>query len=270
MIAFANAKINLGLHVLNKRPDGYHNLETVFYPIPLFDVVEMVACEGSDVRFFSYGKEIPGESQSNLCIRAYELLRQDFDLPAVEIHLLKNIPIGAGLGGGSSDAVQVLKMANSFFDLKISDSVLTQYARGLGADCAFFVQNIPCFGRGKGDELSPIAMDLSSYKMVLLTPDIHVSTADAYASVKPDPGSKGLAHAVLQDPGLWKNCISNDFEGPIFAKYPELAGLKRRLYDDGALYVSMSGSGPSIFALFKQDFPLNLEKFACSIHQFDL
>jgi 4-diphosphocytidyl-2-C-methyl-D-erythritol kinase len=185
MIVFPNAKINIGLNIIARRPDGYHDLETVFYPVKINDVLEVV--EADKLSFESSGLDIPGRLEDNLCIKGYHLLKKDHDLPPVKIHLHKNIPIGAGLGGGSADAAFFIKLMNDKFGLGLSLERMEDYARVLGADCAFFIQSKPVFAFEKGDELEPINLDLSAYKIVLVMPDEHVSTAEAYRGVKPAP-----------------------------------------------------------------------------------
>lgn len=249
MIEFANAKINIGLQVLSKREDGYHNLETVFYPIPLYDIVEVIRADAT--RLVLSGQQIEGDIQDNLCMRAYELLRRDFDLAPVEIHLHKTIPTGAGLGGGSSDATAVLKALDKEFDLALEADDLERYASQLGADCAFFVRNTPVLARGRGDEFASIALDLQGYSMLLVKPDIYISTKEAYAGVSIDPAGRQLSEMISRPVEQWKELISNDFEKGIFKEYPALQGIKDTLYVLGAEYVAMSGSGSAIYALFR-------------------
>lgn len=251
MVQFANAKINIGLQVLSRREDGYHNLETVFYPIPLYDIVEVVPAER--LEFFPSGLAIPGNPADNLCLRAYHVLAEAFDLSPVGIYLHKTIPMGAGLGGGSSDATAVLKALNLLFSLQLDDSALESYAAKLGADCPFFVRNRPVFATGIGTDFSEIDLDLRGYNLLLLKPDIHISTAEAYAGVIPLAVGRGLESAISQPPATWKDRVSNDFEQAIFQKHPGLERLKALLYDLGADYAAMSGSGSTIYGLFKED-----------------
>lgn len=255
MVQFANAKINIGLQVLSRREDGYHHLETVFYPIPLYDIVEVVPAER--LEFFPSGLAIPGNPADNLCLKAYRLLADEFDLPPVAIHLHKTIPMGAGLGGGSSDATAVLKALNLLFSLQLDDFALESYAAKLGADCAFFVRNRPVFATGIGTEFKEINLNLSGYSLLLLKPDLHISTAEAYAGVIPNAVGRGLEAAIRQPPFTWKDHISNDFEQVIFQKYPELDRLKALLYDLGADYAAMSGSGSTIYGLFREGISLD-------------
>jgi 4-diphosphocytidyl-2-C-methyl-D-erythritol kinase len=248
MILFPNAKINLGLNVINRRPDGYHNLETIFYPVEIKDALEVI--EANELSFQSSGIEIPGRAEDNLCIKGYHLLKKDFDLPPVKIHLHKHIPIGAGLGGGSADAAFFIKLINQKFDLGLSDDQMIEYAKRLGADCAFFIQNKPVFAFEKGDEFEPIKLDLSAYEIVVITPPVHISTAEAYGGVKPAPVKDSLFDLIYEPIAEWKNLIKNDFETSIFKNHPEIRGVKAALYEAGALYASMSGSGSSVFGIF--------------------
>ncbi len=249
MIIFPNAKINIGLNVIERRPDGYHNLETVFYPVKLKDALEVV--ESDVLSFESTGLEIPGRMEDNLCVKGYHLLKKDFDLPPVKIHLHKHIPIGAGLGGGSADAAFFIRLLNQKFELGLPDEKMMDYARALGADCAFFVKNQPMFAFEKGDELEPIKLDLSDYKIVLVMPPVHVSTGEAYSGVKPAPAKDSLMELISLPLTEWKKYIKNDFEISIFKNHPEIRGVKAALYEAGAIYASMSGSGASVFGVFE-------------------
>jgi 4-diphosphocytidyl-2-C-methyl-D-erythritol kinase len=249
MILFPNAKINIGLNIIGRRPDGYHDLETVFYPVKINDVLEVI--EAPKLSFESSGLDIPGNLDDNLCIKGYHLLKKDFDLPPVKIHLHKNIPIGAGLGGGSSDAAFFIRLMNEKFGLGLSSEKMMDYAKLLGADCAFFIDNKPVFAFEKGDEFEPIKLDLSAYKIVLVMPDAHVSTAEAYRGVKPAPVRESLYELIKTPIANWKRHIKNDFEGHIFRDHPVIRGVKAELYEHGALYASMSGSGASVFGIFE-------------------
>lgn len=248
MLLFPNAKINIGLNVINRRPDGYHNLETVFYPIKINDVLEVV--EADELSFQSSGLEIPGRVEDNLCIKGYHLLKKDFDLPAIKIHLHKHIPIGAGLGGGSADAAFFIRLMNQKFDLGLSDDAMLNYARKLGADCAFFIKNKPVFAFDKGDEFEPVKLDLLAYQIALVMPPVHVSTAEAYGGVKPAEVKHSLMELIELPIKEWKSNIKNDFEVSIFKNHPEIRGVKAALYEAGAVYSSMSGSGASVFGIF--------------------
>lgn len=254
MITYPNAKINLGLNITEKRPDGYHNLETVFYPIPLQDALEVKPLDGENEYLLKIaGTQITGEPEDNLVIKAYRLLKQDYPhLPSIDIHMFKHIPTGAGLGGGSSDAAFMLKLLNEKFSLHISVSQLEEYAARLGADCAFFIQNKPVFASGIGNIFEPIELSLKGYYLVLVKPDIFVSTKEAYALVKPQKPQLSLKDIIHKPIEEWKNTMVNDFEKSVFHKFPEIAAIKDKLYDMGAIYASMSGSGASVFGLFKE------------------
>jgi len=248
MISFPNAKINLGLNITEKRADGYHNLETVFYPINIKDAVEITDAETVSCKI--HGIDIPGDANDNLCVKAYHLIKNDFDIPAQEINLLKNIPVGAGLGGGSADCAFVIKLINEKFGLKMPVSQMEAYARQLGADCAFFIENKPVYAFNKGDEFEKCEIDLSAWFKVLVKPPVHVSTADAYALVKPQKPLQSLKEIIHLPPTTWKNKVINDFESSVFAKYPQIRQIKTSLYDAGATFALMSGSGSSVFAIF--------------------
>lgn len=254
MIVFPNAKINLGLKVLEKRHDGFHNIETIFYPVGLSDVLEIIPAIDGIFSFTSTGLPIPGDIQNNLCLKAYHLLFSIFHLPPVSIHLHKVIPPGAGLGGGSSDGAFTIKLLNDLFLLELSNDQMTNYARNLGSDCAFFIVNKPVFAFDKGDQFEPLDLDLTGYRIEVVTPDIHVSTAEAYSMI--DLQAKSWTHdsplkEMIRKPIVeWKKILINDFEKPVFNKYPELERIKQDLYNQGALYVSITGSGSGIFGVF--------------------
>jgi 4-diphosphocytidyl-2-C-methyl-D-erythritol kinase len=248
MLIFPNAKINIGLNIINRRPDGYHNLETIFYPVMIKDALEVVVAD--KLSFESSGLEIPGRVEDNLCIKGYHLVRKDFDLPPVKIHLHKHIPIGAGLGGGSADAAFFIRLLNQKFDLGMPDGQMLGYARQLGADCAFFIQNKPVFAFDRGDEFEPIKLDLSNYKIVVVMPPVHVSTSEAYGGVKPAAVDRSLMELIDEPVAEWKNFVKNDFEVSVFKNHPIIRGVKAALYEAGAVYASMSGSGASVFGIF--------------------
>ena len=259
MIIYPNAKINLGLNVVEKRLDGYHNLETVFYPIPLQDAIEITAVdnekqteENVDYRLKVTGNLLDGTPDDNLVIKAYRLLRNDFDIAPCAFNVFKHIPTGAGLGGGSSDAAFTIKALNDRFGLGLTDTQMEKYAARLGADCAFFIRNKPVMATGIGNVFSPIDLSLKGKTLVLVKPDIFVSTPDAYRLVKPHKPEQSLAELLKQPIETWKDNVKNDFEVSVFAKYPEIAGIKDMLYDLGAVYASMSGSGSSVFGIFDQ------------------
>ncbi len=251
MISHPNCKINIGLHVTGKRPDGYHNIETVFYPVPLCDRLEIV--KSGQFEFTQEGIPIGGDAEQNLCVKAYRLLERDFpQISPVHIHLTKNIPFGAGLGGGSSDAAFVLKMLNTIFPLGLSEDQLQEYARTLGSDCAFFIRNSPVYASQRGDVMEPYSLDLSGYRLVLMKPSCGVSTAEAYRELTPRAGKVRLQEALQEPLTHWRDTIENHFEETVFRQHPEIAYLKQLLYDRGALYAAMSGSGSTVFGVFKK------------------
>lgn len=254
MITYPNAKINIGLSITERRPDGYHNIESVFYPINLQDAVEIKTIEGEEpqggYKLKVSGTILDGTPDDNLVVKAYQLLRKDFNFPAQKIHLYKHIPVGAGLGGGSSDAAAIIKMLNEKFALGLTSEQMQHYAVQIGADCPFFINNTPVFATGIGNIFTPIELSLHSKTIILVKPDIFVSTRDAYALVKPSPAAIPLTEAIKQPISEWKQIITNDFEKSVFAKYPEIAAIKDKLYDMGALYASMSGSGSAVYGIF--------------------
>lgn len=249
MIVFPNAKINIGLNIMAKRPDGYHNLETIFYPIKINDALEAITAP--QLQFASSGINIPGDQGKNLCIKAYELVSADHSLPKLNIHLHKHIPIGAGLGGGSADAAFFIHLLNQRFSLRLSIEQMQNYARQLGADCAFFIENKPVYAFDKGDRFEQIELDLGQYVIVLVMPPVHVSTAEAYSGVKPKPSERSLKELIKLPVDEWRDKVVNDFEVSVFSKYPQIGDVKQALYNAGALYSSMSGSGASVFGIFE-------------------
>jgi len=254
MILYPNAKINIGLNITEKRADGYHNIETVFYPIGLCDVLEVLPSDScSDYSFSASGIPIDGDPENNLIIKAYRLLNQDYDIPPVDISLIKQIPFGAGLGGGSSDAAFMLKALNKLFGLKIANRKLEAYAVKLGADCPVFIRNKPVFATGIGNEFSKTDISLKGYFLVLVKPDIHVSTPEAYSRVIPHKPEYPLQELVKMPVSQWKGLVKNDFEESVFAIHPAINSIKQDLYDAGALYASMSGSGSSVYGLFENE-----------------
>lgn len=249
MVVFPNAKINLGLNILRKRQDGYHDISSCFVPVPFTDALEILPAE--EFRFTSSGITIPGNDADNLCIKAYQLLHADFSLPPVLMHLHKAIPIGAGLGGGSSDASFALRCLNQMFELNLKDSELEGYAAKLGSDCPFFINNKAAIATGTGTKLTPIAINWHSPYLVLVTPPIHVSTGEAYADIQPQEGSNKLEDILQKKPlEEWGGLLKNDFETTVLRKYPAIAEVKHQLYKAGAGYASMSGSGASVYGLF--------------------
>jgi len=255
MIVFPNAKINIGLNVVSKREDGYHNLETIFFPVKLTDALEFAA--GEETSLTTSGIQIDGAPEQNLVLKAYHLLCADFNLPPLQFHLHKVIPFGAGLGGGSSDAAFTLKILNEYFELGLSSKKLEDYAAQIGADCPFFIQNKPTFATGIGNEFHNIELDLSDYEIVILKPNISVSTPEAFKNVIPRNPKYRLNEIVKTPLEGWKNLIVNDFEKSVFPKYPRIAELKQLLYDFGADFSSMSGSGSAVFGFFRH-LPIDL------------
>jgi 4-diphosphocytidyl-2-C-methyl-D-erythritol kinase len=257
MIVYPNAKINLGLHIVSKRTDGFHNIETCFYPIGLCDILEFVESDTATT-FQSSGVKIPGNESDNLCIKAWKTLHDEFKIPAVKIHLHKQIPIGAGLGGGSSNAAFMLKGLNDYFELKIPSPKLEWYASQLGSDCAFFIRNTPSFASGRGEILTPIELNLNNYKILLINPGIHVGTKEAYSQVIPKIPDVKLSKSLALPIENWKDEISNDFESGVFQKHPEIGELKNSMLESGAVYAAMSGSGSSVFGIFRDTIPEKL------------
>jgi len=251
MIVFPNAKINIGLNVIEKREDGFHNIESVFYPVTdLFDVLEVV--ENEELEFASSGIVIPGDITFNLCVKAYQLIKADYDIPFVKIHLHKNIPIGAGLGGGSSDAAFMLKVLNDLFKLNLSVDQLVAYARKLGSDCTFFIENKSVYAFNKGDEFENVALDLSDYELKIEYPNIHIGTTEAYSGVIPQRLEQNLKD-LIQEPVInWKNSIKNDFENSVFLTHTKIEKCKLQMYIDGAIFASMTGSGSTVFGIFEK------------------
>jgi 4-diphosphocytidyl-2-C-methyl-D-erythritol kinase len=250
MICFPNAKINLGLHITSKRSDGYHEIETCMVPIPLNDALEMIVDKNPS--WNSTGLPIPGDSKDNLILKAEKLLKRDFQgLPSLAIHLHKTIPMGAGLGGGSADGAFALTLMNNLFDLHLDDFFLEEYAAQLGSDCPFFIENTPKIARGRGEILQPVDLSLKGSYLVLINPGIHVGTKEAYSGVTPSSPKVNL-EKILQDRSRWKAELVNDFEPSIFKNHPEIAQIKEKIYEAGAFYAAMSGSGSSVFGLFDQ------------------
>ena len=252
MVVFPPCKINLGLSVVSKRPDGYHNLETCFYPVPWLDVLEIISAD--NIEFTTSGNAIPGSPVDNLCLKAYHLLKQDFALGPIKMHLHKIIPSGAGLGGGSADAAYTLRLLNEKFALNLSQTQLMDYAARLGSDCAFFVQDNAMIGTGRGEILTPIKLSLKNKFLAIIKPDIHVSTADAFGGITPKPSVLAIDNIVLHHPITeWSELLKNDFEETVFKKYPAIKFIKEKLYAVGATYASMSGSGSAVFGIFEKE-----------------
>lgn len=301
MIAFPNAKINIGLNVVCKREDGYHDIETVFYPVNLQDALEVSLMRPLDpsqliarieagklvqpddaLPFFKSrrkkeslpccqlemsGIDNPFPAQDNLVVKAYMMMLEDFDLPAIDIRLYKHIPTGAGLGGGSSDCASMLDLLNRRFNLRLRDSALERYAARLGSDCPFFISGQPSLATGRGEILKPVKLSLAGYTILLVKPDVHVSTSQAYAGVTPHEPELSLEESIMRPVEEWKDCVKNDFEPSVFDRFPVLAEIKEKLYSLGAVYASMTGSGSTVYGLFSKplDYPQDLFKnmFTC-------
>jgi 4-diphosphocytidyl-2-C-methyl-D-erythritol kinase len=252
VVLFPNCKINLGLNIVRKRTDGYHDLETVFYPVALKDALEIIRAE--ETKFETTGFPVSGSTDDNLCIKAYNLLKKDFPgLPPVRIHLHKAIPMGAGLGGGSADGAFMLKMLDKKFNLDLSEEQLIKYALQLGSDCPFFIINKPSFATGRGEMMTPVELDLSMYSLVLINPGIHVSTKEAFSKLTPTVPSKSIKEIIHQPISSWKDELVNDFEETVFQLHPAIKEIKESLYKKGALYASMTGTGSTVFGFFEKD-----------------
>lgn len=257
MLCFPNAKINVGLNIVSKRSDGFHNLETIFYPIDLCDALEFIETDKTDTSLATFGIGLDADSSQNICIKAYDLLHKNHSLPPLEVFLHKFIPVGAGLGGGSSDAAFMLRNLNIFYKLGLSVKELLEYASSLGSDCPFFIENKPVFAHGRGELFEEIQLDLSGYFIYLIKPNVFISTPEAYKRVHPKIPEKPLYELIKEPIEHWKDLIVNDFEKSIFGDYPELERIKNELYQSGAVYASMSGSGSAMYGIYK-DKPLEL------------
>ena len=274
MLLFPNCKINLGLQITGKRADGYHNIKTFFFPVPLKDALEIIddSKTGDGVEFTQSGIPIVGDQKDNLCIKAWQLLKNDFPaLPSIKLHLHKAIPLGAGLGGGSADGSFTLRALNQNYALNLSENQLLAYALQLGSDCPFFITNTPCLASGRGEQLQPIELSLSGYQLVVVNPGIHINTRWAFSQLQFDANASNNAMNEENDLATiisgaienWKEQLVNDFEIPVFEKFPSIQFIKESLYEKGALYASMSGSGSSVFGIFKAnkipslDFPIH-------------
>ncbi|MBX2905069.1 MAG: 4-(cytidine 5'-diphospho)-2-C-methyl-D-erythritol kinase [Taibaiella sp.] len=265
MVCFPNCKINIGLFVTNKRSDGYHDLETVFYPVGtnsietnrvLNDVLEIVPAKENTAKLHLTGLGVNGDSANNLVWKAYELFqnRNPEKITPLDIYLHKVIPMGAGLGGGSADGAFMLRLINDFYDLGTSDEELVQMALQLGSDCPFFIYNTPQYARGRGELMEPLKLDLSQYRIEVVCPGIHVSTKDAFSEIAPQPAPYDLRNLTALPITEWKALISNDFEKTVFKSHPELAALKKGMYDKGAVYASMTGTGSAVYGIFEKEF----------------
>ncbi|MBX2896691.1 MAG: 4-(cytidine 5'-diphospho)-2-C-methyl-D-erythritol kinase [Cyclobacteriaceae bacterium] len=255
MVTFPHCKINLGLHVVAKRGDGYHNIETCFYPVPRTDILEVI--KANTFAFTTSGLPVAGLPEQNLCVKAYHFLANEFRLGSVKIHLHKILPMGAGVGGGSADAAFMVRSLNTLFQLKLSPEQLKSYVVELGSDCAFFLQDQPMLAEGRGEVLTAAPVSLKGKYLVLVKPDVHVATADAYAGVVPTKPVNNLKDILQLPITSWREKLVNDFEPSVFKKFPVIGELKKQLYANGALYASMSGSGASVFGIF--DAPVNLQ-----------
>jgi 4-diphosphocytidyl-2-C-methyl-D-erythritol kinase len=263
MVLFPNCKINLGLNIIAKRPDGYHDLETVFFPIALQDALEIIKAEAVDVetgiQFQSTGLTIAGGAENNLCVKAYGLLKKDFpELSPLQMHLHKAIPMGAGLGGGSADGAYTLQILNQYFQLNLSLQQLQEYALQLGSDCPFFIINKPCFATGRGEKMEEITLDLSAFQCILVHPGIHISTAWAFSQLVPVKPAVSVKEIIANPVNTWKDSLVNDFELPVMVKYPEIGRIKEQLYEQGAIYASLTGSGSTVFGLFPRNTRITL------------
>lgn len=267
MILFPNCKINLGLNIIRKREDGYHSIETVFYPVQWQDALEgiksgvehTISEMESGVRFTSSGLTIAGDKKNNLSLKAWHLIKKDFpELPPLLLHLHKSIPMGAGLGGGSADGAFTLQLLNELYQLSLSKEQLIQYALQLGSDCPFFILNKPCLATGRGEILEEIELDLSGYHFVIVHPGIHVSTSQAFAEIRPHLPEYSIKQLIQQPVASWKNRLVNDFEAVVSKKHPEIGRMKEALYAHGAIYASMTGSGSAVLGIFEKKGRINL------------
>lgn len=252
MLTFSSCKINLGLNIINKRPDGFHSIETIFYPIDFIqDAIEIISHSKSKDYYHFTGLKMDCKEDENLCVKTINLLRQHYRFPFISLYLHKTIPMGAGLGGGSANAASIINLVNNKYCLNISEENRRKLASQVGSDCAFFIQPIPSFGEGKGEILSKIELSLSAYHLVIVKPPIHISTAWAYKNAIPQSGRETLKKLILNN-GIsnWKNVLQNDFETGVFKEYPEIAKIKETLYTSGAIYAQMSGSGSAVFGIF--------------------
>lgn len=263
MICFPNAKINLGLNITEKRADGFHNIETVFYPVAWSEALEVVESnQTNDFNLHLSGIPISGNLEDNLLYKAYHLVKQHHHVPGIEVYLHKALPMGAGLGGGSADAAFFINLLNEQFQLNLTEELRVSIARQLGSDCAFFIKNKPVFAIEKGDVFHDIMIDLSRYFIALVYPNVHSNTMEAYSLVKPSKPQKSITQILQQPIETWKEELTNDFELSIFSKYPIVKEVKQSLYDCGAVYACMSGSGSAVFGIFKNEPKIgDLQKF---------
>lgn len=253
MVTFPNCKINLGLNILQKREDGYHDIETVFYPITINDALEIISSSEDKTQFINTGIET-GEYQNNLCLKAFYLVKKDFpQLPQIKMHLHKVIPIGAGLGGGSADAVFTLLLLNKKYNLNIKEKQFFDYALQLGSDCPFFLLNQPCLATGRGEVLEPIQLSLSGYKMLIINPGIHINTKAIFEEITPVLPSMKIKEIIQKPLSAWKTELVNDFEKIVFQKYALIKEIKENMYRNGAEYAAMSGTGSTVFGIYKSN-----------------
>lgn len=251
MIAFPNCKINLGLHVTGKRSDGFHDLQTIFYPVPLTDALEIIKSNDGEVSLSTSGIPVDVSDEQNICVIAYRLLQSNFpELTGLKMHLHKVIPTGAGLGGGSADGAFALQLLNKVFQLQLTTEQLSVYALQLGSDCPFFMLNKPALASGRGEQLQPVPVDISAYYLMIVHPGIHVSTAWAFSQLRPQLPSQGLTDIIKEPVENWRDLLTNHFEEVVFAKHPQIRFVKEKMYASGAIYASMSGSGSAVFGLF--------------------
>ncbi len=251
MIVFPNCKINLGLHILNKREDGFHNIETVFYPVAIKDALEIISSNTATITFTQTGLTVNGNTADNICVKAYHLLKKDFpQLPGINMHLHKAIPMGAGLGGGSADGAFALQLLNTKFELQLTKQQLIHYALQLGSDCPFFIINKPSYATGRGEALKEITLDLSAFKIALINPGIHINTGWAFGQLQPTVPQKNIQQIIQQPITTWQQELKNDFESPVFSAHPSIKKIKADLYALGAEYAAMSGSGSTVFGIF--------------------
>lgn len=251
MIKLSGCKINIGLSIIGKREDGYHDLESIFYPLPFHDILEIVQGHQQD-EFKATGVKVDGDPENNLVMRAVSLMRREYDIPFLNIHLHKNIPLGAGLGGGSANATTAIVLINNIFDLKLGVEEMKKHASEIGSDCPFFVEERPAFVHGRGTEMMPVSIDLTGKFLFLAKPDVHVSTAEAYAGINVYSSTGKYSKELIDDFSSWQVNFVNDFEKSIFKKHPVIGDLKRMLLRNGAMYASMSGSGASVFGIFDE------------------
>lgn len=251
MVLFPNAKINLGLHVLNKREDGFHEIDSVMVPIPLYDILEILPAEKFE--FIQSGIVVDSSIESNLCVKAFRLMEEKYGISPIYMHLRKQIPMGAGLGGGSADAAFVIKGINELFELNLSTEIMEELAAQLGSDCAFFIQNCPQIAKGRGEVLTPFELNLSKYFLKIVNPGLHVGTKEAYAGIIFQNHENSVANVLQREMPLWKLSLVNDFEQSVFKIHPELQKIKTQLYKEGAIYAAMSGSGSTLFGIYEME-----------------